>query len=105
MLKILSRKTLSKLRRTPLHAVGGAAQKLRVELAASLAKGRSPAPRNLTFFLTYRCNLRCSVCGQWGDEGYVKKLPPAVLRLLVRFVASLERRQSLSQCIEPEIRA
>jgi len=31
--------------------------------------GKAPLPENITFFLTYKCNLRCAMCGQWGEAG------------------------------------
>ncbi|MBI4707084.1 MAG: radical SAM protein [Candidatus Omnitrophica bacterium] len=31
--------------------------------------GRSFLPEAVTIFLTYLCNLRCKMCGQWGEEG------------------------------------
>ncbi len=37
--------------------------------------GRSAMPEAITFFLTYRCNLRCKMCGQWGDEGVTRQNP------------------------------
>ena len=30
---------------------------------------RWQAPRMLTFMMTYRCNLRCTMCWQWGEQG------------------------------------
>jgi radical SAM protein with 4Fe4S-binding SPASM domain len=30
---------------------------------------RWAAPRMLTFMMTYRCNLRCTMCWQWGQQG------------------------------------
>jgi MoaA/NifB/PqqE/SkfB family radical SAM enzyme len=38
------------------------------------SKGFAPAPEALTFFLTHRCNLRCKMCGQWGENGATKLL-------------------------------
>ncbi|OGL41252.1 MAG: hypothetical protein A2161_22455 [Candidatus Schekmanbacteria bacterium RBG_13_48_7] len=36
----------------------------------------APAPFELIFFLTYKCNLSCSFCGQRKkDVGYISKLP------------------------------
>jgi MoaA/NifB/PqqE/SkfB family radical SAM enzyme len=31
-------------------------------------------PTEVLFFLTYKCNLRCQTCGQWGERGYVQRL-------------------------------
>ncbi|MFH1824884.1 MAG: radical SAM protein [Candidatus Firestonebacteria bacterium] len=32
-------------------------------------RGESIYPEAVTFFLTFKCNLRCYMCGQWGDSG------------------------------------
>lgn len=32
-------------------------------------KGKAPPPESLTLLLTHECNLRCRMCGQWGDAG------------------------------------
>lgn len=38
--------------------------------------GKSSSPESITFFLTYKCNLRCKMCGQWGDAGSNKDFNP-----------------------------
>jgi radical SAM protein with 4Fe4S-binding SPASM domain len=35
---------------------------------------RWSAPRMLTFMMTYRCNLRCTMCWQWGEAGLFHEL-------------------------------
>src|SRR5206468_1101763 len=35
---------------------------------------RFSAPRMLTFMMTYRCNLRCTMCWQWGEQGLFHEL-------------------------------
>ncbi|GAX59184.1 Fe-S oxidoreductase [Candidatus Scalindua japonica] len=72
MLKLISKNNLKKIIRNPRNAIAKGKSKIITQVAASYLKGYSPFPQNLTFFLTYRCNLRCNVCGQWGDTGYVK---------------------------------
>lgn len=79
MLKIFTRKNFEKLLRNPAHAITRGRQKILTQVAASCLGGRSFFPDNMTFFLTYRCNLRCKVCGQWGDNGYVKKSLPGIM--------------------------
>ncbi|MFA5100113.1 MAG: radical SAM protein [Candidatus Omnitrophota bacterium] len=37
-----------------------------------LGFGRSSMPEAVTLFLTHRCNLRCKMCGQWGEGGVTK---------------------------------
>ncbi len=59
-----------------LKQPGYAAKVLAKRLAASFcyrfAGGRASAPEAVTIFLTYRCNLRCKMCGQWGEGGVTK---------------------------------
>ena len=54
------------------------------------------APRVLTFMMTYRCNLRCTMCWQWGEQGLfhelsreheVQQLDMATLRAVIDDVA------------------
>lgn len=35
--------------------------------------GKSAFPESITLFLTYRCNMRCSMCGQWGSAGATRQ--------------------------------
>lgn len=42
--------------------------------------GYSAYPETISLFLTYRCNLRCKMCGQWGMVGSSKDYPPETLR-------------------------
>lgn len=42
-------------------------------------EGIADPPTHLTVFLTDRCNLRCSFCGQWGDYGVCKDRPAQVM--------------------------
>ena len=39
-----------------------------------LRKGYSAYPETVSLFLTYRCNLRCKMCGQWGEDGWARLL-------------------------------
>ena len=57
---------------------------------------RWQAPRLLTFMMTYRCNLRCTMCWQWGEQGLfhdlskeheLQQLDLATLRAVVEDVA------------------
>jgi len=50
--------------------------RLQAEFAYRYPMEYAPAPKEVIFFLTYRCNLRCEFCGQRNHEsGYVDKLP------------------------------
>lgn len=42
--------------------------------------GRSSYLQKLWLPITYKCNLRCSMCGQWGDLGRSLKYAPEKLR-------------------------
>ena len=57
---------------------------------------RWQAPRILTFMMTYRCNLRCTMCWQWGEQGLfhdlskeheIQQLDLATLRSVIEDVA------------------
>jgi radical SAM protein with 4Fe4S-binding SPASM domain len=48
---------------------------LLLRAAPGLMPDRWEAPRLLTFMMTYRCNLRCTMCWQWGEQGLFHDLP------------------------------
>lgn len=56
-------------------------------------------PEAVTLFLTHRCNLRCVMCGQWGEGGVTRRhLPETIahepeLGELERFIVQLGRRR------------
>ena len=35
--------------------------------------GQSSQPEAITLFLTHKCNLRCKMCGQWGEGGVTRR--------------------------------
>ncbi len=37
--------------------------------------GRASPPETISLLLTHRCNLRCKMCGQWGEKGWARELP------------------------------
>jgi radical SAM protein with 4Fe4S-binding SPASM domain len=43
--------------------------------APGLLPVRTNSPRLLTFMMTYRCNLRCTMCWQWGEQGLFHAMP------------------------------
>lgn len=61
-----------------LHDPGYAASVFKKRLSSWLSwrygGGRSANPETISLFLTYRCNLRCKMCGQWGEDGWARKL-------------------------------
>ena len=42
--------------------------------------GYSAPPETVSLFLTYKCNLACAMCGQWGEQGAFKTLSNETLR-------------------------
>jgi MoaA/NifB/PqqE/SkfB family radical SAM enzyme len=47
--------------------------------------GYSSYPETISLFLTYRCNLRCKMCGQWGEGGVSRGYTESVLRQELSF--------------------
>ncbi len=41
--------------------------------------GTAGSPETISLFLTYKCNLRCKMCGQWGEDGWARKLLPEAM--------------------------
>jgi MoaA/NifB/PqqE/SkfB family radical SAM enzyme len=95
MLKLFTKSNMEKLVRNPRRMVAKGMHKATTEFSAAFLDGYSPFPENLTFFLTYRCNLRCNVCGQWGRTGYVKNFPAEQLRDEVDIVTLKKRIDEL----------
>ena len=57
----------------PGYAFSVAAKRAQAQYFYLFGKGKSCSPESITFFLTHRCNLRCKMCGQWGEGGITKK--------------------------------
>ncbi len=66
--------------RNPRGVARSVQQKISSSLSPRLFREYSFLPQEVLFFLTYRCNLRCKMCGQWGEKGYVKKGGADILR-------------------------
>ena len=63
-------RTLKKSATQPLYAAQNLIHRTRSALSYHLYQnGKSHYPETVSLFLTYRCNLRCRMCGQWGDGG------------------------------------
>lgn len=63
----------SKAIKEPGYAFRVFARRLRAYLYYLFGKGKSCDLESITLFLTHRCNLRCKMCGQWGEAGVTKK--------------------------------
>jgi len=64
---------LRKSLQQPLYAARVLAKRAAAYFYYIYGSGKSSYPESLTLFLTYRCNLRCRMCGQWGRKGITKK--------------------------------
>ncbi|MFH2137124.1 MAG: radical SAM protein [Candidatus Omnitrophota bacterium] len=63
-----------KVFRQPGYALRVAFRRLSAFFNFSFFNGRSSPPEAITLFLTHRCNLRCKMCGQWGESGVTKTM-------------------------------
>ena len=50
-----------------------------------LCDGFSAPPETISLFLTFKCNLTCYMCGQWGDQGVFKEFGHETLRQQLSF--------------------
>lgn len=75
-LSIIPTKNLSrvihKTIKSPGFAVHSFYRRLLSYLTYRFGNGYSAPPETVSFFLTYICNLKCSMCGQWGEHGVYK---------------------------------
>lgn len=59
-------------------------------LRHALGAGRAAGPEAVTIFLTHRCNLRCVMCGQWGEGGVTRGEPSESVGQMLAF-AEMEK--------------
>ena len=53
----------------PKYALKAFSKRLKSSVTCKLCNGYSAYPETISLFITYRCNLRCKMCGQWGLKG------------------------------------
>ncbi len=68
------RRFFNKVLKQPRYATRVAKNRVKAYLYYHLGQGKSCCPEAITLFLTYRCNLRCKMCGQWGESGVTKNI-------------------------------
>jgi len=73
------RRSIKKAREFPGYAVRAALMRARGSLSYRLGRGWSAPPETVSLLLTYACNLRCAMCGQWGEGGSSKYYTPEIL--------------------------
>lgn len=74
------RRFLRKAIEQPGYAVRVGFKRLLTYLYHTLSDGKAPLPEAITIFLTHKCNLRCKMCGQWGENGVTRSSGGAELR-------------------------
>ena len=67
-------RALKKAVRDPGYAAAAFRKRLGAYMMYRFGSGRSVMPETVSLFLTYRCNLRCTMCGQWGEHGWARDL-------------------------------
>ena len=81
---MIPRKNLVRAFRNALSQPGYAwrafQQRFRSYVSYRAGGGRSAPPETVSLFLTYRCNLRCPMCGQWGENGVFRTMSPDEVR-------------------------
>lgn len=66
------RRFFQKTLKQPFYALSVGVKRLGAYYAYNFSNGTSLCPEAITFYLTRLCNLRCKMCGQWGDSGASK---------------------------------
>jgi radical SAM protein with 4Fe4S-binding SPASM domain len=66
------RRFFAKFCKQPIYAIRIAVKRLTAFISYYYCQGKSPDPEAITLFLTEKCNLRCKMCGQWGESGVTK---------------------------------
>ncbi|MFC2062002.1 radical SAM protein [Elusimicrobiota bacterium] len=67
------KRNLIKFMQQPLYGVRVLIKRLKADMSYKKNPAFAPMPEAVTLFLTHRCNLRCKMCGQWGDRGVTRK--------------------------------
>jgi len=85
---LFSSGNIRKAAKEPAHAVSRAAHLLSLRTTRALVPRRLAPPAVLTLFLTYRCNLKCRMCGQnrlFSTYGKAELSPDDYAELLGEF--------------------
>jgi MoaA/NifB/PqqE/SkfB family radical SAM enzyme len=77
------RRIIVKASQQPTYALRAARMRLLSSLSHHFFNGRSTPPETISLLLTYQCNLRCQMCGQWGERGSLKGLPPSETKVYI----------------------
>jgi MoaA/NifB/PqqE/SkfB family radical SAM enzyme len=62
-------RNIKKALQQPSYAIGAFSKRFKSYITYHWGNGYSAPPETISLFLTYHCNLRCKMCGQWGMVG------------------------------------
>lgn len=62
-------RALSKAAAQPGYALEAFHKRFKSSVTYKFCNGYSAYPETISLFITYMCNLRCRMCGQWGEKG------------------------------------
>lgn len=93
---------LSKFFKQPSYALRVLIKRSCAYFSYYCSPGRSSLPEAITLFLTHRCNLRCKMCGQWGESGVTKDKSQDALRHELSF-AEVKKLVSDISLFKPNI--
>ncbi|MGM0441722.1 MAG: radical SAM protein [Elusimicrobiota bacterium] len=66
------KRNLHKFIHQPGYGIKVFLKRLKASFYYKGGEGKAPLPEAVTLFLTKRCNLKCKMCGQWGDKGVTR---------------------------------
>ncbi|MFH1212554.1 MAG: radical SAM protein [Candidatus Neomarinimicrobiota bacterium] len=73
-------RALKKAIQQPGYALSNLNHRLKSAFSYHFLNGRSLGPETVSLFLTYKCNLKCAMCGQWGTNGAFREFAGDVVR-------------------------
>src|SRR4030042_4536711 len=74
------KRIIAKASQQPTYALHAARMRILSALSYRFRDGKSALPETISLLLTYRCNLHCRMCGQWGERGSLKSLLSVITR-------------------------
>jgi len=73
-------RNLYKAIRQPFYALEVFSRRLRSYMSYKILNGPSSFPESVVLLLTFRCNLKCKMCGQWGESGASRSYGSEILK-------------------------
>ena len=72
-------RALKKSIHQPGYAIQNLVKRTKAHLSYHFGNGKSSWPETISIFITYKCNLKCKMCGQWGEKGTFKNYDKSTL--------------------------